>query len=221
MIILNERIAELVGAIIGDGCIRYRPDIPQYYVEIVGDKIKEKDYFEYLTKIIKEELKLNVSVKIRGRGLRLKTCSKELLEYLVFSLALPCNKDKGKKVTIPKNIIENHQLLIPCLRGIFDTDGSIFFANKGYRKDYPTIEINTTSENLAQQLSVVLSHQFRIGFRKHQRGRFLCLYKISLNGELMVKKWFEEIGSSNSKNLIKFKKWECGDLNSGVIPTTE
>ncbi|MBI2136066.1 hypothetical protein HYU06_03275 [Candidatus Woesearchaeota archaeon] len=43
--IMNERIAELIGAIIGDGCIRYKLNMHQYYIEIVGDRIKEREYY--------------------------------------------------------------------------------------------------------------------------------------------------------------------------------
>ena len=41
---LNNNIAELIGVIIGDGCIRYKPHLSQYYIEIVGDKNNEKEY---------------------------------------------------------------------------------------------------------------------------------------------------------------------------------
>ena len=44
--VLNDKKAELIGAIIGDGCIRYKPKISQYYVEIVGDPKQEKEYFK-------------------------------------------------------------------------------------------------------------------------------------------------------------------------------
>lgn len=204
--ILNERIAELIGAIIGDGCIRYRPDLRHYYIEIVGDKVKEKDYFDYLANILKEELSLTAHIHTIGRGLRLKFYSKEFLEYLVHSLQMPCNKNKGMNVSIPSKIMENKDFLNSCLRGIFDTDGSVFFANKGYRKDYPTLEITTTSKNLCVQLVSALSNSFRVRSRKYTKDNFLTAYKVSLNGEKMVNKWFEEIGSSNQKHLERYNK---------------
>ncbi len=204
--IMNERIAELIGAIIGDGCIRYKLNMHQYYIEIVGDRIKEREYFNYLTNIIAEELGLTAHIHIIGRGLRLKFYSKEFLEYLVHSLKMSYNKNKGPNISIPSQILENESFLKSCLRGIFDTDGSVFLANKGYRNDYLTLEINTTSSALAHQLKEILSSKYRIGFCKHQRGNYLPLFKIALNGEKMVRKWFEEIGSSNQKHIERYNK---------------
>ena len=36
---LSPQLSELIGVIIGDGCIRYKPKYNQYYIEIVGDKL--------------------------------------------------------------------------------------------------------------------------------------------------------------------------------------
>ena len=162
--------------------------------------------------MLKDELGLIAHIHIIGRGLRLKFYSKAFLEYLVYTLNLPYNKNKGPNIYIPSQILENGSFLRSCLRGIFDTDGSIFLADKGYRKDYPTLEINTTSSVLAYQLKEILSSKFRIGFCKHQRGDTLPLFKIALNGESMVRRWFEEIGSSNQKHIERYKKMGPGGL---------
>tara|TARA_Y100000310_G_C20673561_1_gene811592 strand:- start:1938 stop:2591 length:654 start_codon:yes stop_codon:yes gene_type:complete len=207
---LNDRVAELIGAIIGDGCIRYSPKISQYFVEIVGDPKKEKRYFVYLVAIFNEELNLKVSVKVRERGLRLRTYSKSFVEFLIYDLRMPYNNKKCQNVTIPTAIIMEPSFLKSCLRGIMDTDGSLFMANKGYRNDYPTIEISTTSVNLAHQMHSVLSKTFRLGFRNFKQGDYHRIYRISLNGDVMVKRWFDEIGFSNFRNLDKYLKYKNG-----------
>jgi len=134
---LNSKISELIGAIIGDGCIRYKPEIGQYYLEIVGNKDKEKQYFDYLKNILKKEFNLNTHIKTRERGLRLKAYSKLFVEFLINELNLPYNKEKGENIIIPKQIAQNPELLRYCLRGIVDTDGSLFLSNKSHRQDYP------------------------------------------------------------------------------------
>ena len=68
---ITPNFAELVGVIIGDGCIRYKPKINQYYIEIVGNKDHEKEYFLYLKNLIKKETNLNSFIKI---NLRTMTC---------------------------------------------------------------------------------------------------------------------------------------------------
>ena len=207
---LNSKISELIGAIIGDGCIRYKPEMNQYYLEIVGNKDEEKQYFDYLKKILKKEFNLDAHIKTRERGLRLKAYSKLFIEYLINELNMPSNKEKGPNIIIPKQIIQNPELLRFCLRGIVDTDGSLFLSNKSHRSDYPTIEISTTSKKLASQLKEVLSNQFRIGFRSYKPLSYLTIYRVSLNGEKMVDKWFNEIGFSNQRNINRYKKLKNG-----------
>jgi len=211
---INHKLAELIGAIIGDGSIRYCPEINQYYVEIVGNINEENEYFNYLNDIFVKELDLKTSIKIRGRGLRLRVYSKAFVEFLVYQLKLPYNKYKCANIMIPDVILNDYLLLNSCLRGIMDTDGSLFFADKGYRKDYPTIEISTISSKLAQQLNTILSIKFRVGFRNYKQDKFQRIYRISLNGEKMVDEWYKEIGFSNKRNLNKYKKYKNG--NGGI-----
>ena len=66
------------------------------------------------------------------------------------------NKGKGRKIVIPEQIVNDEQLLKFCLRGIVDTDGSLFLSNKSHRQDYPVVEISTTSKRLAYQLKNIL-----------------------------------------------------------------
>lgn len=214
MVIITENIAELIGAIIGDGCISYKPTIHQYFVEIVGNITEEKDYFEHLKRIILQEFNLTVSIKIRERGLRLRIYSKKFVTFLVDDLKLIPNKEKCQNIFIPEIIFSNQSLLNYCLRGIADTDGSLFLANKGYRQNYPTIELSTTSIRLAEQIREGLSKQFRIGFRSYKPGRFKRIYRISLNGDNMVDKWVKEIGFSNRRNLNRYQILKCG--NGGI-----
>jgi len=208
---MSKELAEFVGVVIGDGSIRYKPDISQYYVEIAGNMYEEKDYYNYLRDLVLDVFNLKSHLFFRQGAIRLRVNSRKLVEFLVLELKMVPNKDKCKNVTIPEQIICDPRLLTQCLKGIVDTDGSLFLANKGYRKDYPSIELNTISMGLANQLKEILSTNFRIGFRSHKRGNYNRLYKISLNGDYMVDKWFNEIGFSNPKNLKKYKKLKNGD----------
>ena len=207
---ITPNFAELVGVIIGDGCIRYKPKINQYYIEIVGNKDHEKEYFLYLKNLIKKETNLNSFIKIKSNCIRLRIYSKKLVEYWIYYLNLPYNKIKGENIFIPEIIRSNTSLRNDCIRGITDTDGSLFLANKGYRNDYPTIEISTTSKKLAIQIKTILSKNFRIGFRKFKAQNYRMIYRISINGDKMVQKWVKLIGFSNTRNIKRYKKLKNG-----------
>jgi len=163
--ILNKSLAELIGIIIGDGCVcKYKN---QYLVEIVGHPLDDLKYFVYIQNKISELLNKKVNYKQRGRGLRLRIYSKNFVSFLINRLGFPYGKGKSLIVQIPRKIISNKDLAISCLRGIVDTDGSFFFCKKSHTLRYPVIEVGTCSENLAFQISSLLEKNgFKFGLRK-------------------------------------------------------
>jgi len=88
------------------------------------------------------------------------------------------------------------------VRGLFDTDGTVFVANKPGSPNYPTIELTTTSKPLASQVRMVLQKQ---GFRTTKIWSYRSktsrktAYKVGLNGRQNLQKWPSEIGFSNPR----------------------
>jgi hypothetical protein len=133
--------------------------------------------------------------------LRLRLQSKHAYEILS-ALGIPQGVGKSHKVTIPDLIlIEKWELKKWAIRGIMDTDGTLFFSKKTYDKPiYPTIEIRTCSRKLADQLEeVLLNHNFKV----RKRGNNAEGFHVALYGKEMLEKWIEEIGFSNSKHANK------------------
>tara|TARA_Y100000310_G_scaffold1020_1_gene1447 strand:+ start:38710 stop:39339 length:630 start_codon:yes stop_codon:yes gene_type:complete len=207
---ISRELAELVGIIIGDGNIYYNSQLKKYYFEITGNPALEKNYYEYVSDLVYEITSKRPTIRINGRGLRLRLYSKSFVEFLIKTLKLPYGKIKGTTIQIPEAVLsQNWDTLKFCIRGITDTDGSLFLAKKTHKKDYPCIEISTTSKNLAYQLKNILTERYRIGFRKFSPVSFRDKYIISANGEKMVNQWIEDIGFSN--------KYKPGKYGSRVI----
>ncbi|MDP2908118.1 MAG: hypothetical protein Q8O03_09385 [Nanoarchaeota archaeon] len=206
---LNPALSELIGAIIGDGNMYFSSKHKKYYFEITGDKHLDKDYLIYLCKLIQKLFNKKLKLYIRGRGLRLRFYSKEILLFLKEDLKMHTGAGKSLNVKIPKLILKNKELMKFCVRGLFDTDGSFFLCNKGYRKDYPCIELGTCSDNLAFQIKdFFINNDFIIGFRKDIRTCYTRghRYVISFNGDSMVSKYVSEIGFSNPRHNKKLFK---------------
>ena len=209
---LNESLAELTGVVIGDGNL-WTDGKSHYRVCINGDPRLDKEYFSFLSKIIETEFDRKAWLQVRPHELVLNTSSKKVFDFLTRELGIPHGAGKGKKVTIPAKILSsNWSILSRCIRGIADTDGSLFFAKKkGYRDDYPSIEISTTSRKLAENLKEILELKaFRIGFRKQVRKKWgwNTRYIISLYGDRMLEKWMKEIGFSNPRYMQKYSTWK-------------
>ena len=206
------KLSELIGVIIGDGNIHYNSKTRKYFFEITGDPKLERDYFEYVRTLISSLLDKNPKIYVRDRGLRIRVYSKEFVEFLINKLNMPYGEGKCEKVEIPELIYsQDWGILKYCIRGITDTDGSLFVSKKPGIEKYPGIEISTTSKNLSLQLRKIISQKYRIGFREFKKYNYRRRYILSINGNIMVDKWIKDIGFSNKRKL---KVWERGDLNS-------
>ncbi len=110
---------------------------------------------------------------------------------------------------IPKFILKNKNYAFAFLRGLFDTDGNIFWDKRSIYKDpYPRITINTTSKVLCLRICALLENMgFKVALRSQTRDPHKTLYYIELYGFKNLKKWKTLISSSN---IRKFKKLSPG-----------
>jgi len=182
--------SEFIGALLGDGNIWAK----KYELVITGDRIKDKDYFEYLSRLVEANFDYKPHIRFRSGGLRLVIRSKSIFSSIKRHLP---NGKRALSVEIPAGLDEK-----AVLRGIFDTDGSIFFSRKPGVDKYPCIEISTISCKLAEQLVELLSE---LGFRPRIRTdlRIHRVYIIALNGKNQARKWLADIGSSNPTKLAR------------------
>ena len=199
--IITDSIAELIRALIGDGYLyRGNKNCKKYQIGFVGSPKTDNDYFKKLQYLILSEWNKKVNIKVRERGLRMVFNSKEISNFLVNELKIPYGYNKCEKVEIPQKIFKKWKLAKNAIKGIFDTDGSVFVSKKPGIKKYPCIELTTTSKKLAEQVKELLvSRDFRIAkIREYQRNiNSRTAYKVSLNGQENLIKWLKEIGFSN------------------------
>lgn len=195
---LTKDISELIGAIIGDGNI-YRDK----YIEICGNKKLDHNYFtERLLPIIKSELGYDARLFYHQGALRFRICNKKFILWLK-ELGLPTGKGKHLVVKIPQQILASEENIKYCIRGIFDTDGFIYWDKRQiYKNPYPRLGITTCSKRLFNQLVEVLERLEFEGIYKKQYAK-RGAYDVELYGHANLRKWMTVIGSSNKKNLDK------------------
>ncbi len=197
---ITLNLCEFVGAVIGNGNLW--TDKSRYRVELTGDPKSDLEYFNYLT-ILSTSLfnKKPYDLRVHERGLRWRLQSKDAYTLLQ-NLGIPTGKGKSHRVIIPNLILEKGWTFSKwTIRGIMDTDGTLFFSKKTYRNPiYPTIELRTVSELLANQITELLQHH---NFRARLRGSGNEGYHVALYGQEMLKLWISEIGFSNPKHKNK------------------
>jgi hypothetical protein len=202
-------LAELIGIILGDGCLVYNEKKGNYYCEIVGNPSTEMEYYEkYIRKLVRKVFDRPSSINVRERGVRLKFYSKKVIGFIVNDLGLFYGKGKNLKAKIPDVIFKDYNLRRACLRGLIETDGSFYFSRKGKNLNYPSIEFTTTSKVLAIQVNQALVEEdFRVSFREEPREIYANAFRIGIYGVKQVEKWVSDIGFSKWDNQKKLRGW--------------
>ncbi|MBT4174586.1 hypothetical protein HOC80_01720 [archaeon] len=196
-------LIEFYGSLLGDGCI-YK-DLSG--ICISGDSILDQDYLtRYITNICKRIF--NIIPKIyyskKGKDIRCVIYCKKIAIFLR-DIGFPLGKKKQGFLEIPKYFFIDKKKLKRCIRGLFDTDGSIY-PHKGAKI---ILEISITDKNLLKSTQKAFEE---VGIEvKKSKNR---LYMI---GTKKVNKFFREISSSNKKHLLKYNYFKM----KGVVPKSK
>ena len=199
---MNEKLAEFVGAVLGDGNVNFYKkgkEIGVYHIRIAGDKVKDNEYHTYLKDICKEIFNLNAKNVIRPNERFLDIYSKELVIFFIKMGIKPGNKITNQS-TIPLWIFEKVEYIRACLRGLIDTDGSIFRMSQ---RDFNLIRINFTNHNFT------LLNDTREGFLKlgYHPSKIIHQRQFNLSRQDEIKKYLKEVGFSNKKHLDRIRNF--------------
>jgi hypothetical protein len=203
---INEGFCELYGILIGDGCLsKYRSQGKWHHVIRIDGNLKtDQHYYIYMKNLIKNVLGRDVKIKQREKYslIYFMFHNKEFLYYMNRNFDFPIGK-KGE-IKIHESIARDKKLIKETLRGIFDTDGCIYFTknNRGDERYYPIIEIVTYSKALINQLYQTLTELGLVVKIGHNGN------SVKLNGKTQVEKWMAEIGSNNLDKRSKFEFWK-------------
>ena len=194
---------EFYGALLGDGWLsalsyRYKAGAPNlWWVGISGHAVLDKEYLHFLKKVIKTLFNRNVTIKYKknSQAMEIILCHKQLILFMNKELSFPIGKKINLK--IDEKIAKDWEKMKFIIRGIFDTDGSLYFDKMPNKKPYPVISIHMNAPYLLSQINrQLLARDFRVRFRKNE---------LILKGSKQINKWMKEIGSSNSRNILKYK----------------
>lgn len=217
----NEKIAELCGAVMGDGWICGN----EKSFFLAGDPSEDRDYYDkHIPKLIKEIFRISILPKsfpywkVYGIGIYKKKIIAELLSF---------GLKKGKKVDvteIPEWILrENKEFFFSFLRGLFDTDGSIFcerdytkYSNEFNSKFHTRVRvrISSISPKIINQVYIQLrKFDFKCTQRKLSRGfkhnrNNHDVYTLEINNSKWVQEFFNNVKPANPKHRTKYLIWK-------------
>jgi len=199
---LNVRLCEFIGALIGDG-FHNMYQAGHYVIQFTGDLRLDYAYYNQTIMPSARILFDNINPYIirKGNTLRINFMSKRLFCMLKNRFRIPQGK-KAYSVRIPEEILNsNDRLLIyATIRGIFDTDGCIYFDERlCYKKPYPRITLQISNKGLFHQLKEILKKDFTLYASARTKRKFY----IEIYGHQQLDKWLSLIGFSNPRHLDK------------------
>ena len=196
---LNSKLAEFVGIMLGDGNIYISKKSHVYQIKITSHSITDKIYLKEFVKPLVEKLfglKAPIYPEKGKKANSLRLTSKKLVSFLLLIGLKEGDKIKNK-VIIPRWILKKDKFTQACIRGLFDTDGTVFFHNK--RSHRKSIGFKNYNQKLLRQVRV---NVLRFGLHPTQITNKNVFY---LSRQSEIKLFIKRIGFSNCKHLSKCK----------------
>jgi DNA-binding transcriptional regulator WhiA len=133
----------------------------------------------------------------KGYVIGIRICGREAVRLFHTFLEFPIGS-KAHNVKIPKLVLNNHECWKAYVRGVFDTDGSVYLRKTGKNYKNPVIDISSRSIAHLLQLREILRD---LGFAFWlEKGNF----KIRIAGRKNVERFFKEINPHNNAKQEKF-----------------
>lgn len=203
----SARLAELIGILMGDG------HVGLYQTTIVTNSETDYTHALYVQALIEDLFKINVHIRSRRdrKACEVVVSSKAVCRFLV-GQGIP----QGNKITLGLHIpgwIQKKDLYRRAfVRGIFDTDGCVYLdTHRAGKKIYKNLGMAFANQSVPL-LSFFKKTLELFEFHPTQKTEF----RVFLRRKEDIRRYFDEIGSSNEKHLGKVRRYFLVSQKGGV-----
>jgi hypothetical protein len=194
---LSPQLAELVGIMLGDGSIR------EYYATVSLNLWQEGEYAKFVLSLI--ESLFNISVMLHTEILKstytIRISSVNVVKFLD-EIGLVIGNKVEQQVGVPAWIFEDDETMRACVRGLMDTDGSVYlhrYKSGGIEYGYVKLTFSNHSRTLLNDMRRMLN---ALGFSPATDGET----KVTLNRQDEVLRYYDEIGTHNSLHTDRLQR---------------
>jgi intein/homing endonuclease len=194
----SEALAEFIGIFLGDGSFGTK-----YQLTVSYNHICEEEYAGHIQEMISTLFGVDSKVRIRKQygSAEIVVNSSNLVDYLRKLIGVKEGAPK-KVFKLPRWLWKNRRYKIGLLRGLFDSEGCVYkheyYSNvKSY--SYTKIAVTNYCDKILSVFQKFLSG-INIASTKYRN-------RVHIYSQTDTRKFFELVGSNNSKNEIRFQKF--------------
>lgn len=190
----NVRLAEFIGIMVGDG------GISEYRIAITLNSKDDYRYGIFICKLIKNLFGISCKTYRRKDSLAMDIVahSKDLVWFCKL-IGLKVGNKLKQNLDIPQWVKNNNRYSIACVRGLVDTDGSVFthkYKVNGKEYTYKKLYFTSCSKTLLNSVYSILNE---LGIHSRLYGKDIRIESVD-----NVKKYFCVVGTSNPKHLKRY-----------------
>lgn len=191
----SAKVAEFFGIVMGDGGISPRQ------ITVTLHSETDKEFAGYYAGLCYELFGVRPTVsKVKSSKALVVVISRTDLVQWCHTLGLPIGNKIKQGLDVPKWIKRNPAYARACLRGLVDTDGSVFkhkYRVGGKQYEYKKLDFCTLSSALLKSAYII--------FRANGMSPYVRPGKIlRLESQKDVARYFKIIGTSNPKHLRRY-----------------
>jgi len=196
-------LAEIIGIVLGDGGMYFSEEKRNYETLVCFNKLEAS--YRDAVKLLLEAYFLNYKFFIyeAPSEFLVKNGSSFIPKYLVEAGLRLGNKTENE-IAIPVWVFGNKGYVIACVRGIFDTDGSVYCKYAHYAQVQFKFASRVTLESVRAAVESLGFHPTKAiqdyGFKKHLSWKFY------LSQQKEIENFFEEIKPRNEKHVERYNQ---------------
>jgi len=193
----SQDLAEFVGIMLGDG------GISKYQLNITLHRFDDEEYSRFIVALIKKLFDVPVGAYYRKKDLSVSFIISriELIRFCVDKLGLKQGNKIKQQIDIPDWVKHDKLYSIACVRGLIDTDGSVFthkYKVNGKFYKYKKLAFTSFSKPLRHSVFSILESN---GIKP----RLARERDVRIDSIANVKRYFEIFNPHNPKHLKRFR----------------
>ena len=205
----TEELAEIIGIMLGDGCLFKAKKGNNTYSTIITSGKNERHWINYVKNRFENYFNQSFKIVEIKYGIQARNYRGNVAKHLI-DAGLHHGNKINNKVEIPQWIFQKKEFLLKAVQGLFDTDGCVYHKYG----DYAQIEFKFGCIETTSSVHKAVSY---LGFKptKIQRqsdkitGRSRWRFYLSRQGEIYL--FFQKVKPKNQKHQLRYKKIRSGD----------